>query len=412
MPLPTPAQACIRCGLCAEVCPATLLPQQLFWYAQAEDFDRLKAHNLFDCIECGACSYVCPSKIPLVQYYRAAKGTIRQQVADKERADRSRQRFEFRQERFAKEEAEKEAKRIARKKAADEVKQKLAEQQNSTSVNSGNFGIVDGSISLASSPVEAVVTAVANASVARLGYEEQKARLERILGAAKNSLASAQAPLVPRNIEIPITEEQLVKQQARIKQSELKLKEAEKKLADFIAEHAAGNTLADDPVANAIARAQSKLSSSPQQKLQNNIEALKSRLLKAQQKADEAQMEGTANAAVLLQGVEKLKEKINEAEDEDELKSLSITMSVLPVAIEEQNAAIIAMAKAKARTAAIASMSAEEKAAEQIKLIESRLQKARERVALAETENSPNIEAFRSSVMKLEEKLRGIDSAL
>ncbi|KJS07027.1 MAG: electron transporter RnfC, partial [Gammaproteobacteria bacterium BRH_c0] len=53
-----PAQACIRCGLCAEACPANLLPQQLFWYAQSQNLERLEAHNLFDCIECGACAYV------------------------------------------------------------------------------------------------------------------------------------------------------------------------------------------------------------------------------------------------------------------------------------------------------------------------------------------------------------------
>ncbi|MDO8310789.1 MAG: electron transport complex subunit RsxC, partial [Sideroxyarcus sp.] len=128
LPEPMPAQACIRCGMCAEVCPASLLPQQLFWYAQAEDFERLESHNLFDCIECGACSYVCPSTIPLVQYYRAAKGSIRLHDIEKEKSDRSRQRFEFRQQRIAKEEAEKEAKRVARQKAAEEAKKKLAEK--------------------------------------------------------------------------------------------------------------------------------------------------------------------------------------------------------------------------------------------------------------------------------------------
>jgi Na+-translocating ferredoxin:NAD+ oxidoreductase subunit C len=127
--LPPPPQACIRCGLCAEVCPVSLLPQQLFWYAQAEDHDRLRSHNLFDCIECGACSYVCPSSIPLVQYYRAAKGSLLTHETEKEKSDRSRQRFEFRKARLEKEEAEKEAKRLARQKTAEEVKKKLAEQK-------------------------------------------------------------------------------------------------------------------------------------------------------------------------------------------------------------------------------------------------------------------------------------------
>jgi Na+-translocating ferredoxin:NAD+ oxidoreductase RnfC subunit len=69
--------------MCAEACPASLLPQQLLWYSQAKDHDRLQSHNLFDCIECGACSYVCPSNIPLVQHYRAARAILRRQKKKK-----------------------------------------------------------------------------------------------------------------------------------------------------------------------------------------------------------------------------------------------------------------------------------------------------------------------------------------
>lgn len=118
LPAPPPAQACIRCGLCAEACPASLLPQQLYWYAKARDQEQLEKHNLFDCIECGACSWVCPSTIPLVQYYRAAKSTIVEARQDKQRAERSQARFEARQERVEREAKEREAKRAARKLAA------------------------------------------------------------------------------------------------------------------------------------------------------------------------------------------------------------------------------------------------------------------------------------------------------
>lgn len=118
LPVPGPAQACIRCGLCAEACPASLLPQQLYWYARARDHEGLEAHNLFDCIECGACSWVCPSEIPLVQYYRAGKAAIREAEAEKARSDRARVRFEERQQRVAREAAEREARRAARKAAA------------------------------------------------------------------------------------------------------------------------------------------------------------------------------------------------------------------------------------------------------------------------------------------------------
>ncbi|OZB81368.1 MAG: hypothetical protein B7X28_05120 [Halothiobacillus sp. 13-55-253] len=39
-------QPCIRCSLCAEACPADLLPQQLYWYARAKQFDRVVEYHL------------------------------------------------------------------------------------------------------------------------------------------------------------------------------------------------------------------------------------------------------------------------------------------------------------------------------------------------------------------------------
>jgi H+/Na+-translocating ferredoxin:NAD+ oxidoreductase subunit C len=118
LPDPAPEQACIRCGMCAEACPATLLPQQLYWFSKSREFDKALSHNLLDCIECGACSYVCPSNIPLVQYYRFAKGEIRIEEHERTSSDHARQRFEARTARLEQEEAEKEAKRQARGEAA------------------------------------------------------------------------------------------------------------------------------------------------------------------------------------------------------------------------------------------------------------------------------------------------------
>lgn len=115
---PPPEQPCIRCGACAEACPMELLPQQLFWYARSEEFDKAEHLNLFDCIECGACSYVCPSSIPLVQYYRFAKGEIRTQRIEQIKSDQARERFEARQARLEREQAEKEARRRERAQAA------------------------------------------------------------------------------------------------------------------------------------------------------------------------------------------------------------------------------------------------------------------------------------------------------
>lgn len=114
MPPAPPANPCIRCSMCEQVCPAELLPQQLHWFAKGKEFEKAKHHNLFDCIECGACSYVCPSSIPLVQYYRFAKAEIRAEEAEQLKADHARQRFEARQERLEQEKLEKEQRRKQR----------------------------------------------------------------------------------------------------------------------------------------------------------------------------------------------------------------------------------------------------------------------------------------------------------
>ncbi len=118
-PTPPPALPCIRCGKCAEVCPAYLLPQQLFWYAHARDFDKIQDYNLFDCIECGCCAQVCPSHIPLVQYYRFAKTEIWDLERQRARADVARQRHEFRLERLQREKQALEARRAAAKKGLE-----------------------------------------------------------------------------------------------------------------------------------------------------------------------------------------------------------------------------------------------------------------------------------------------------
>ncbi|RJE78290.1 electron transport complex subunit RsxC [Pseudoalteromonas sp. MSK9-3] len=99
-------KACIRCSACADVCPQTLLPQQLQWFAKGKEYDKLESYNLFDCIECGACSYVCPSEIPLVQYYRVAKAEIREQKIEQINAERAKVRFEARKARLEQEQEE------------------------------------------------------------------------------------------------------------------------------------------------------------------------------------------------------------------------------------------------------------------------------------------------------------------
>jgi electron transport complex protein RnfC len=112
------ALPCIRCGECADVCPIQLLPQQLYWYACADDEPKLRSYGLVDCIECGCCDLVCPSHIPLTADFRQAKARIREMADETARAERARRRFETRTERLSKEQADRERELAGQKAAA------------------------------------------------------------------------------------------------------------------------------------------------------------------------------------------------------------------------------------------------------------------------------------------------------
>jgi Na+-translocating ferredoxin:NAD+ oxidoreductase subunit C len=132
---PKPAMPCIRCARCADACPVNLQPQELYWFAKADNFEKARDYKLFDCIECGACSYVCPSDIPLVQYYRYAKSEIIATDKAQEAADLARERNDFRLARIEREKldrAQKHAERAALQK--EEAAKKAAEAENMTAM--------------------------------------------------------------------------------------------------------------------------------------------------------------------------------------------------------------------------------------------------------------------------------------
>jgi len=118
----SPEMPCIRCGECATVCPAGLLPQQLHWAARERDLDGLTRLGLEDCIECGCCDYVCPSQIPLATRFRSAKGMLCERSETRERAERAGHRYDVRAQRLeaaaaAREQRLKEKRRSARRPA-------------------------------------------------------------------------------------------------------------------------------------------------------------------------------------------------------------------------------------------------------------------------------------------------------
>lgn len=150
LPAPGPEQPCIRCSACADACPATLLPQELYWYSRAKEYDKAEKLNLMDCIECGACAWVCPSEIPLVQYYKIAKDDIREARAEAEKAERAKQRFEAKQARFEREKAAREARHA-----------EAAAQRRQTMTATGGEDPVAAALARIKAKQDAPITAIA-----------------------------------------------------------------------------------------------------------------------------------------------------------------------------------------------------------------------------------------------------------
>ncbi len=161
-----PAMPCIRCAECANVCPAQLLPQQLYWHARARDFDKIQDYNLFDCIECGCCAHVCPSHIPLVQYYRFAKTEIWNRELEKQKADRARERHEFNLLRHELKKQEDEERRRKKKELLNRAQGKTESETDSKKA------AIEAALARARAKKEAM--AVAPKNIDQLTEEQQK----------------------------------------------------------------------------------------------------------------------------------------------------------------------------------------------------------------------------------------------
>jgi Na+-translocating ferredoxin:NAD+ oxidoreductase subunit B len=89
-----PESPCIRCGLCRDVCPEDLVPQELYWYCRTESWPAAAERRLDACIECGLCNQVCPSNIDLLQAFTRGRQALRAAASAESAAIEARRRFD------------------------------------------------------------------------------------------------------------------------------------------------------------------------------------------------------------------------------------------------------------------------------------------------------------------------------
>ena len=287
------AAACIRCGLCTQACPADLLPQQLYWFSKAGELDKAEQHNIADCIECGACSYVCPSQIPLVQYYRHTKGAIKEERAAQDKSNRSKIRFEARQDRLDREAAEKEAKRQARAAAAEKAqaaKKAAAAKAAEEAAKNGDSKPDE------SSPVQAA------AKPEPVDLDKLKKQLDAAQAGLKKSmdkvaeLKAAAAAESNGDIEAPIEnlevfEKAIANRRDKVKLLALQIAEA-KKSAPVVKKE----ITRDD--------------------IEKKLRAQQDRIDKTKQRFELAQEQGSETLPALQKGLDKQMQKLKELEEE------------------------------------------------------------------------------------------------
>jgi electron transport complex protein RnfC len=359
------AMACIRCGMCADACPADLLPQQLYWFSKAEELDKAEQHNLFDCIECGACSYVCPSEIPLVQYYRHSKGAIREERATHQKAEQARERFEARIARQEREQAEKDAKRKARAEAAAKAQEAKKAAPDSTKTASTETAPASESTSTASSAdLEKLQKQLTGAQAALVKTKEK-------LEAAQNDPDQAD--------KVALFEGALAKTQDKIKKIAIDMAAAKKAAKASTTE--AGVSDKGDP-------------NSPE-RLKKKWDTAQARLETASKRLTEAQEQGLDTVELLTQGLEKQKARVEEAKAAYE--AVSSTSKPAPSAEAPSNAS---------------QDHENEELNRKIRAQQDRVAKANERLEMAKAEGLDTVDALTKAHTKQLEKLAGLEAQL
>ncbi len=310
--------ACIRCSQCAEACPASLLPQQLQWYAKSQEYDKCEELNLKDCIECGACAFVCPSEIPLVQYYRQAKAEIRARKVESEAAERAKNRFEERKARLERDKLERE----------NRFSKAAAERRKEMKTSGGD---------------DAVAAAIARVKAQKeQSNKEVKPAVAAAIARAKAKQAQAAQNLAqePDNSEMAKLREER-KRLAREKKAQKQAEDAPAK-----AEHSPEDKKA--AVAEAIARAKArKAQQAQEQAATNKVDSEPT----AEQTSDDVDPKKAAVAAAIARAKARKAQQTQDSAATTQMNSEPETEQASDDVDPKKAAVAAAIARAKARKA-------------------------------------------------------------
>ncbi|WP_368193476.1 electron transport complex subunit RsxC [Aeromonas sp. s8] len=363
LPAPGPEQPCIRCSACADACPATLLPQELYWYSRAKEYDKAEKLNLMDCIECGACAWVCPSEIPLVQYYKIAKDDIREARAEAEKAERAKQRFEAKQARFEREKAAREARHA-----------EAAAQRRQTMTAAGGEDPVAAALARIKAKQDAPITAITataeglpdnSAVIAAREARKREAEARRAakLAESANSDTAAAAPQSTEAVDPASDPKKAAIAAALARAKAKKAAQAGDSAEPATAETAAAPAVEVDPKKAAIAAAIARAKAKKAEANGEPVSAANSATTDADTQSDApVDPKKTAIAAAIARAkAKKLAQQGDSAEDDltdtagtsETAATQSDAPSAVSEAVDPKKAAIAAaIARAKAKKAA------------------------------------------------------------
>ncbi|WP_028768810.1 electron transport complex subunit RsxC [Shewanella fidelis] len=350
----TAEKPCIRCGECATACPALLLPQQLFWHAKAEEYDKAASFNLHDCIECGCCSYVCPSDIPLVEYYRIAKSAIRTQTEEKRQADFAKQRFEAR------------LKRLEDEKLAREAKAKEAAARRKSSMSSGD----KNAVAEAMARIKAKKAAEANSEPAASNdIADKKAQIAAALARAKAKKAAANNTAPDANTEQTAASDKKAQVAAAIARAKAKKQATQQQLgsddkANASVDEVTEVTAADDKkakVAAAIARAKAKKQASQQLAADDQPSDSVDEVTEVSAADDKK-----AKVAAAIARAKAKKQATQQLAADNEASDSVDTVTEVPVADDKKAKVAAAIARAKAKKQASQQLAADDQASDSV----------------------------------------------